>query len=271
MNDKHIKWIILFTPTLVIFFWELFRHQSHVLHYISMDLGNWLSPLWVFLVTITVVRKLFTRYDHMKYQLEKEREEKAILQERERIARELHDGTAQALFLCSVQMNAMKEESDPRWHELEHSLRQVHDYVRNSISHLKAPPQEGVVGWEKKVRNLIQEFKLDTGVDIHVDIEPNLDLTSKEKATILSCLQEALTNIRKHAQAEHLSITLKAHFKGWQLAVQDDGVGFEPQAIADSHHFGLRIMEDRAQEVGATLHFYRKDDRTHLLITKGGN
>lgn len=101
---RQIKWLILLLPTLTIALWEYVRH-AFLLPYISMDMGNVLSPLLVFFVTLVFVRYLFSILEKMQEELRQEKEKKAALIEREKLARELHDGIAQSLFLLSVKMN----------------------------------------------------------------------------------------------------------------------------------------------------------------------
>lgn len=272
MSYRQLKWLILIIPTLVIGLWEYLRHQF-LLPYISMELGNWLSPVIVFIVTITFLRRLFMIYEHMQEQLKTEREEKAILQERERIARELHDGIAQTLFLCSVQINRLKEKQpDPGWTELDKSLRQIHDYVRHSISNLKNPPHLSSASWQKRVEELISQFQLDTGISVHPFFQLNeANLQPKEKVELFSCIQEALTNIRKHAHADHVWIQLTGNEANWCLKIEDDGTGFQTDPFRQSNRFGLRIMRERVQEIGGTLLFNRMAGKTQLVIKKEGH
>lgn len=252
--------------------WEYIRHEF-LLPYISMDLGNWLSPVIVFLVTITLLRRLFVIYEQMQEQLKREREDKAILQERERIARELHDGIAQSLFLFSVQFQTLKaKHNDPEWEEMDQSLRKIYDYVRHSIANLKKPPTLSSVDWNKKIEDWVTQYQIDTGTSIQVDV--NLDeanLTSKEKLELFSCIQEALNNIRKHADAQQIWITFSTDDKGWKLEIVDDGKGFTGDPFQKPNRFGLKIMRERVQEIQAQLSLKRKGEQTYLLIIKEGN
>nr|WP_243648701.1 histidine kinase [Hazenella coriacea] len=272
LTYKQIKWLILTIPTLVIGLWEYIRHEF-LLPYISMDLGNWLSPVIVFLVTITLLRRLFVIYEQMQEQLKREREDKAILQERERIARELHDGIAQSLFLFSVQFQTLKaKHTDPEWEEMDQSLRKIYDYVRHSIANLKKPPTLSSVAWNKKIEDWVMQYQIDTGTSIQLDV--NLDqanLTSKEKLELFSCIQEALNNIRKHAEAQQIWITFSVENKGWKLEIIDDGKGFTGDPFQKQNRFGLKIMRERVQEIQAHLSLRRKGEQTYLLIKKEGN
>lgn len=271
MSDKQIKWLILIIPTLVIGLWEYVRHEF-LLAYISMELGNWLSPVIVFFVTMTFLVRLFRRYEQLQEQLKKERAEKAILQERERIARELHDGIAQSLFLSSVQVNQMKQKqpSASEWEDLNKSLRQIHDYVRYSISNLKSPPGPNpATAWKVRVQELAEQFRLDTGVSVVLSLKlEETRLTAKEKVELFACLQEALANIQKHAHATQVTIRLHPTEHGWSLEVEDNGQGFSGNPFQQPQRFGLRIMRERVSDIQATISFSRKHGKTKLVITK---
>ncbi|PTM54640.1 sensor histidine kinase [Desmospora activa] len=270
MSDKQIKWLILIIPTIVIGLWEYVRHEF-LLPYISMELGNWLSPIIVFFVTMTFLVQLFKRYEQLQEQLKKERTEKAILQERERIARELHDGIAQSLFLCSVQISQMKQKQpDMGWEELDKSLRQIHNYVRHSISNLKGTPASTpATAWKMSVQELVERFQFDTGVIVELQLElAETQLSAKEKVELFACIQEALTNIRKHAHASHATIRFQSKEWGWCLEVEDNGQGFHGNPFQQLDCFGLRIMQERVREIKATLTLSRQQDKTRLVIQK---
>ncbi|WP_044642531.1 sensor histidine kinase [Risungbinella massiliensis] len=274
MSDKHIKWLILIIPTIVIGLWEYVRHEF-LLSYISMELGNWLSPVIVFFVTMTFLVPLFRRYEKLQEQLKKERAEKAVLQERERIARELHDGIAQSLFLCSVQVNQMKRKqpSDQEWEELDKSLRQIHDYVRYSISNLKSTPAPTpATAWKVHLEELVEQFRLNTGVlvDLQLELEET-HLTAKEKIELFACIHEALTNIQKHAQATKVTILLGSTKQGWSLVVEDNGQGYIGNPFQQPNRFGMRIIQERVSEIQATVTFSRDQGKTKLVIYKGDN
>src|SRR5690606_27321937 len=100
---------ILTIPTLTIGVWEFVRHE-YLLPYISMEMGNVLAPVVVFLVTMVFLTQLFRMIERHQEELNQIRALQAVLEERERIARELHDGIAQSLFFLSAQISKMEKQ-----------------------------------------------------------------------------------------------------------------------------------------------------------------
>src|SRR5690554_4338859 len=107
MSARQIQWLILIIPTVTIGVWEYLRHTAFMLERLSMEAGNYLSPVLVFAVTMVFVRPLMQRLNDMQLQLRRERESKTLMAEREQLARALHDGMAQTMFLLSVKLHKL--------------------------------------------------------------------------------------------------------------------------------------------------------------------
>jgi signal transduction histidine kinase len=271
LRYKQIKWLILTIPTVVVGVWEYVRHEF-LLPYISMDAGNILTPVIVFLVTITLLLHLFVVYEKMQEDLKKERAEKAVLQERERIARELHDGIAQTLFLCSVQLDRLKlKYNDGELNQVHKHLRLIHDDVRQSIYNLKHSSSEASHVWHERLVHWLDQYRLDTGLRLEAQIDLKEEqLTPREKVELFHCIQEALTNVRKHAAAEHVSLRLEPRPSGWALTVVDDGKGFTDDPFQHHDRFGLKIMQERAHNMKADFSLTREHGKTKLQIISAG-
>lgn len=267
MSSRQIKILILAIPTITIGLWEYLRHTI-LLPYLSMNIGNWLSPILIFLVTVTLLTPLFQAYERLEQELKHEREAKQLMAERERIARELHDGIAQTLFLSSVQVEQLKTSSpEVKWEELQHSLYYIQEYVRRLIYTLKS---ENQLPMSAKLHLLKEQFQFDTGIkaDYHANFQEK-HFSPKESWELLSCIKESLTNIRKHAHASEVQISLTSAENSWELIVADNGQGFSAHSLHDPKQFGLRMMQERAAECGATFSLFRENKKTIVKITKG--
>lgn len=88
--------------------WEIVRHQF-LMPYISMDMGNYLTPVLVFLFSIVLLLPLFSLLERNQRELEQERAVKTAMEAREGLAKELHDGMAQSLFLLSVRIERLEQ------------------------------------------------------------------------------------------------------------------------------------------------------------------
>lgn len=272
VSYKQLKWLILLIPTITVGLWEYVRHE-YLLPYISMDLGNWLTPVIVLFVTFTLLTTLFSKIESMQDQLQRERTEKVALEERERIARELHDGMAQSLFLLSVKMKQLKKlnvptEDEEKLQDLEKSVVDIHDYVRTGIENLREPVVDEIC-FLSTVEAEIETFERDAGIAVHRDIVVEEDsLTVQEKQELLFCLKEALINIHKHARATKIDLYIRIGQQKKEIIVSDNGVGFQVDKPLVGH-YGIRMMQERCERIDwelglnrdgeiTTVHFFEK-------------
>ncbi|MBO9607282.1 MAG: sensor histidine kinase [Paenibacillaceae bacterium] len=284
MQYRDIKGLILIIPTLTIGLWEYVRHQL-LLPYMSMEMGNVLAPFIVFGVSVTLLRMLFKRMEGTQEELQRERASKAALVERERLARELHDGIAQSLFLLSVKVDRLERRfaGDPDGQEplkdvreLHKTVRQTDEYVRQAIAGLRSSPAADTRPWIESIRSLALSFERDTGVKAHVAWQlPEEGLSSREKVELYAAVREALQNVRKHTDAGNVWIEADAEGQGWLCRITDDGseaAGADwPQIgreAAAANRYGLRIIGERAAELGWSWRFEREEGRTVLELRR---
>lgn len=275
MSYRQVKRWILITPTLTIAVWEYVRH-AYLLPYVSMELGNWLSPGIVFVVSVTFLRKLFSMMESIQEELRQERAVKAAMEERERIARELHDGIAQSLFLLSVQVDRLERtgtgaegERLAAFRSLRGSVRQTNDYVRHAIANLRYPPNTAAMPWMESIERLAADFAAETGLDVALDWNiPASRLSPAEKVELYAVLREAMVNVRKHAEATSVRVSASADRDGWSVRVEDDGRGFEGDPFACRDRFGLRMVRRRAAEAGWTVRLERNEAHTVLTVER---
>jgi signal transduction histidine kinase len=185
-------------------------------------------------------------------------QEVAVLEERQRLARDLHDSVSQALFgITLATHNALTNwEKNPersRERVLNANLlaKTAQAEMRALIFELR-PDQlatDGLVkALELQTSALVERRSFE--VDVQLGEEPEVPLPVKE--AFYRIAQEAINNALKHARPKHLSVNLECANGNLDLIVADDGRGFDP-AAAYPGHFGLRSMQERAARVGATL------------------
>lgn len=268
MSSRHIKWLIIGLPTITVACWEYVRHQW-LLPYLSMEAGNWLTAVIVFVITLLFIPKLFQRLDSIQEQLQQAKITQAALHEREQIASELHDGMAQLLFLLSVKVDRLKkvEAKDEEYRKLRQTVRQLNDYVRQAIANLRRPPQPMALAWTDSLVQLVKEFQTETGIPAELDWQlSETRLTMREKVELYAMLRESLANIRKHAGAKRVWVSCGDSGTGWSCVIQDDGKGFEGNPFRHDDRFGLQMMKSRADEMGWALQLKRENDRTMVVI-----
>ncbi|OQY32413.1 MAG: hypothetical protein B6I38_04685 [Anaerolineaceae bacterium 4572_5.1] len=201
-------------------------------------------------------------------------EQIAVLEERARISRELHDSLAQTLGWLSIKTEMLEE--DLKLGEIEKSntemkaiRRVVRDAcydVRESIDGLRTRPTGDLTAtaaaWISEFRQrsgLITDFR---AMDSDVPLSPRVE------TELLRILQESLTNVRKHAKAKRVQIDLQVKDSFAELKIKDDGCGFNYQADQDAGHFGLRIMQERAEKLKGSFHIDATPDKgTRIKVT----
>ncbi|SHN62209.1 MULTISPECIES: histidine kinase [Paenibacillus] len=278
MSYKQIKWMILLIPTLTVGLWEYVRHQF-LLPYISMNLGNWLTPVIVYVVSITLLTRLFLILERIQKELEHEREAKAALESREKMAKELHDGIAQSLFLLSVKVGRLEEQAklDQQLddvYSIKKTVHEVNRYVRQAIADLRYDPNvDNTFTTNESVTLLGQIRRIAKDIPVRIELDwsiPDDAFTDKEKVELLACIREALFNIQKHASASQGWIQGNGHKKCWNITIRDNGKGFEMNPFERKDRYGLKIMRERMNELNYNMQFRREQQLTVVEFSKDG-
>lgn len=192
--------------------------------------------------------------------LAEERGELARVEERARIAREIHDTLAQGLTGIGLHLESALHhlETHPELarERLERALaltRENLEQARGSVLSLRSAPPDGRPLAEA-LRTLARSFTADTGIRVRVRIpDPAAAaLPHRAEAELYRIAQEALANIRRHAEASAVTLTLDAASGGIRLAVRDNGRGFDPAAIPEDRQ-GIRGMRERVRLLGGRL------------------
>jgi two-component system, NarL family, nitrate/nitrite sensor histidine kinase NarX len=186
--------------------------------------------------------------------------EAAIAQERGMLAQELHDSIAQSLAFLKIQVQLLRDavrRQDPAAMErivgeLDTGVRESYADVRELLVHFRTRTNEEDI--EPALRTTLSKFEHQTGLAVRLETQGHgVALAPDVQVQVLHILQEALSNVRKHAGATHVVLRV-ARTPCWRFEVQDDGRGFDAATpIGDESHVGLRIMQERAQRIGAQV------------------
>ncbi|RPK22831.1 sensor histidine kinase [Paenibacillus xylanexedens] len=273
MSYKQIKWMILLIPTFTVGIWEYIRHQF-LMPYLSMDAGNWLTPVIVYLVSVTLLSRLFHMLEGARAALEQERAAKAALEARDQLARELHDGISQSLFLLSVKTDKAGRSLAGSGHEheiqeIQKTVHEVNTYVRQAIAQLRYVPSSTVlteiISLHAQVEVLVKETV--PGAQIHWDLN-GVTFSAKEQVELLACIREGLLNVRKHAQATHVQVHAEGNPIAWFIYIQDNGNGLSGDPLHLKDRYGLRITKERAAEMGWSFTLDSRPGHTRMTIGK---
>lgn len=183
---------------------------------------------------------------------------KTMIQERRRLAREIHDGLAQTLGFLKLQAAQMRgqfskgeiERAGKSIDLIYATVSEAYQDARQAIDGLRISPAEtGLTGW---LEQSAQEFQELSGIPVNFqEIDVRIDLPSEIQAQLIRIVQEALSNIRKHAAASRVSLICRQLDADLVLEIHDDGRGFAPEDEPVASQHGLRGMRERADLIGA--------------------
>jgi signal transduction histidine kinase len=187
-------------------------------------------------------------------------EQLAISQERDRLARELHDTLAHTLSGLAVQLDAIATLWEPNPIKaramLERALvatRGGLEETRRALQALRATPLEDL-GLALAIRHYAESVASRSSLALTLDIAETIsELPPEVEQCYYRVAQEALENVVKHADARQISVALHQAEGQLTLQVSDDGQGFAAESSASEYQFGLRGMRERAELIGATL------------------
>jgi two-component system, NarL family, nitrate/nitrite sensor histidine kinase NarX len=205
----------------------------------------------------------------------------AVAQERHLVAQGLHDSIAQSLNFLKLQLHLL---DDAASRDDMNEVREIAPLLRGGLEESYEDVRELLVNFRTKfatgnLRDAVDETvtrferQTDTRVTLDYDEAGGLPLPSDQQLQVLFILQEALSNVRKHASATQVHIMIR-NANDFQLTIEDDGDGYDPADIAsrDEAHVGFHIMRERAARLGAQLRLDSEPGngaRVHLLLRVG--
>jgi signal transduction histidine kinase len=182
--------------------------------------------------------------------------------ERQRIARELHDEAGQLMTSLLVGLRSLSDVrrlADAKAQAK--NLREIASNAIGEIGRLARGLHSTILddlGLETAIRRYTDEFSLTHKICVDVTF-PDAQLsafTNHEQLNLYRIVQEALTNVARHAHAKKVGVTFTNSKSGLQLTIEDDGKGFSPVPATDSSHLGIEGMRQRATMIGGTLNVF---------------
>ena len=191
-------------------------------------------------------------------------EDQATLQERNRIAREIHDGLGHTLAAQTIQLNNAllfwKSEDEKALGFLKQAKQLGSEAlleIRKSVSVLRSNPLQGL-SLESAIDKLLQDFQRMTAIEVSNSIRLPVLLSQELNTTLYRIVQESLTNIHKHAEATMVTVGLQEHAGQIYLSISDNGKGFDP--AQNTTGFGLQGMRERVAALSGQFAIYSASD-----------
>jgi signal transduction histidine kinase len=192
--------------------------------------------------------------------LQHQAEQLAVLEERQRLARELHDSVTQALYSVTLYADAARMAfSAKKWEALERNLQEVGKMAREAMYDMRLlvfelrPFMLEKEGLASALRARLAAVEGRAGLKTEVLVEGDRRLPVTIEEEIYRIAQEGLNNVVKHAEAREVQIRLKYGQGAVWLEIIDDGIGFNPQVASRSGGVGLRGIQERVQKLGGSL------------------
>jgi signal transduction histidine kinase len=233
--------------------------ETWTIHIISLPLlqpSGWRMGQVFLLEDITQVRR--TQQQQVQAQ-----QSLATLQERERLARELHDSLGQTLAAARLQVSTARLLlAQGETSQTDKCLEQMVDMTLAAETDVR----EYLLGTKTAIsadhllfptlRQYVVRFSQQYGLPVELNVPPQLEvrgLGSQVELQLLRIIQEGLSNVRKHARAKNARIAFTILGLLVQITIIDDGQGFDPVAARQAEGFGLQAMRERAESLGGCL------------------
>jgi signal transduction histidine kinase len=183
--------------------------------------------------------------------------ELAVVQERQRLARELHDSISQTLFSANALAEVLPRIIDNDGAKARHYMIELAQFTRAAMAEMRSLlfelRPEAFKGTELGVlvKQLCDMFTLQTNIAVDLRLLERVVLPERAQIALYRIAQEALVNVARHANATRVSVCLRRQPDGVELDIQDNGCGFDRQRVNGAR--GIKLMQERAKSIGASL------------------
>ncbi|WP_274649162.1 sensor histidine kinase [Paenibacillus humicola] len=182
----------------------------------------------------------------------------AVIEERQRLARELHDAVSQQLFAISMTATAVSRTLEKDWERAKRQVQLIEEMaavaqseMRALLLHLRPVHLDGK-NLAQALQSLVDELKQKVPMDISLDVDPSIRLEPEAEDHLFRIVQEALSNSLRHSKADQMGIRLQRQGGDVRLLFQDNGVGFDLEAKKQTS-YGLLTIEERANVLGGGM------------------
>lgn len=257
---------------LVLSLWQQAAYQGGWSEAFFFTLGTGLAGLFLALFIHTILlqsrkrAELINQLQAMRQELAQAERQGGIMQERQRLAREIHDTFTQGFTSIVMQIEMLEAALPSDTNTITHTLNLVSRIARENLAEARRvlwalqPEAFERASLPEILVSLVERWSEESEVPASATITgATLSLRPEIEVTLLRAAQEALVNIRKHAQAHSVTLTLSYMEDMVALDVQDDGIGFEPEQLTLSpltqttRGFGLKALYERVQQLGGTV------------------
>ena len=265
----RLKWVATVVPGAAVLLYEAVRHEilEHVLPGLPPQLGNALVGILLLVLTYTFAAFVFGVVRRVQAQAVARVREvaalNAVMEERARLGRELHDGLVQFVAYLLVRLDTVgsliqagrRPEAVAELERLRGVAEDLYADVREAIAGLRSRVAER--GLVPALQDYLDEFDERHGISVTLESDdPNGRVPDVLGTHLFGIVQEALANVRKHARARRAWVILRHPGPGTlEVEIGDDGTGFDPEQAPrpTARSFGLASMRERAELLGGDL------------------